>query len=30
VKADLLTRPSPRIIDGLEQMARDLHPDIFK
>lgn len=30
VKADLITRPSPRIIEGLEQMAKDLHPDSFK
>lgn len=30
VKADLITRPSPRIIEGLEQMARDLHPESFK
>jgi iron complex transport system substrate-binding protein len=30
VKADLLTRPSPRIVEGLEQMAKDLHPDSFK
>lgn len=30
VKADLITRPSPRIIEGLEQMAKDLHPERFK
>lgn len=26
----LLTRPGPRLIDGLEQMAHALHPDAFK
>jgi iron complex transport system substrate-binding protein len=26
VKADLLMRPSPRMIEGLEEAARDLHP----
>ena len=25
IKADLLSRPSPRIVDGLEQLAADLH-----
>lgn len=30
VKADLLTRPSPRIVEGLEEAARLLHPDLFK
>ena len=30
VKADLLTRPSPRIVDGIEELARNLHPDSFK
>jgi iron complex transport system substrate-binding protein len=30
IKADLLTRPGPRVIEGLEQMARELHPDKFK
>lgn len=30
VKADLLTRPGPRVIEGLEQMARELRPDKFK
>lgn len=30
VKADLLMRPSPRIIEGLEAAARDLHPESFK
>ena len=28
--SDLLDRPSPRIIDGLEEMARVLHPERFK
>jgi iron complex transport system substrate-binding protein len=26
---DLLLRPGPRIVDGLEQMARKLHPEVF-
>jgi iron complex transport system substrate-binding protein len=27
---DLIHRPSPRIVDGLEEMARVLHPEAFK
>lgn len=27
---NLITRPGPRIIDGLEIVARALHPDLFK
>jgi len=30
VDSDLLDRPSPRIIDGLEEIARVLHPEKFK
>jgi iron complex transport system substrate-binding protein len=30
VNGDFLTRPGPRLIDGLEQIARALHPDVFK
>jgi iron complex transport system substrate-binding protein len=30
VNADLLSRPSPRIVDALEQVAKDLHPESFK
>lgn len=30
IDSDLLDRPSPRIIDGLEEMARVLHPERFK
>jgi len=26
---NLLQRPGPRIVDGLEQMAKRLHPDVF-
>jgi len=26
---NLLMRPGPRVVDGLEQMARKLHPDVF-
>ncbi|HSO73402.1 MAG TPA: cobalamin-binding protein [Blastocatellia bacterium] len=26
---NLLMRPGPRIVDGLEQMARKLHPEVF-
>jgi len=30
VNADLLSRPGPRLVDGLEQIARDLHPENFR
>lgn len=30
IDSDLIDRPSPRIIDGLEEIARLLHPDRFK
>jgi iron complex transport system substrate-binding protein len=30
IDSDLIDRPSPRIIDGLEEMARVLHPEQFK
>ncbi len=30
INSDLIDRPSPRIIDGLEEMARLLHPETFK
>ncbi len=30
VNADLLSRPGPRIVDGIEAVARDLHPEAFK
>jgi iron complex transport system substrate-binding protein len=30
IDGDLLTRPGPRLIDGLEQMAHALHPEAFK
>lgn len=29
VDSDLVTRPGPRIIDGLELIARCIHPEIF-
>jgi len=29
VDSDLIERPGPRIIDGLEQVARMLHPELF-
>jgi iron complex transport system substrate-binding protein len=28
--ADLIYRPSPRIVDGLEEMARAIHPEAYK
>jgi len=28
--SDLIHRPSPRIVDGLEEMARAIHPEAFK
>jgi len=30
VEADLLSRPGPRVVDGLERIARALHPESFK
>ena len=30
IDAELLTRPGPRLVDGLEQIARTLHPEAFK
>jgi cobalamin transport system substrate-binding protein len=30
IDGDLLVRPGPRAIDGLEQLARALHPEAFK
>lgn len=30
VEADLLSRPGPRIVDGLERIARALHPENFE
>lgn len=30
INADLLSRPGPRIVDALEQMAKDLHPASFR
>jgi iron complex transport system substrate-binding protein len=30
INGDLLTRPGPRLVDGLEQMAHALHPEAFK
>ena len=30
IDSDLLDRPSPRIIEGLEELARVLHPEKFK
>jgi iron complex transport system substrate-binding protein len=30
INEDLLQRPGPRLVDGLEEMARALHPEVFK
>ena len=30
INGDLLSRPGPRLVDGLEQIARALHPDAFR
>ena len=27
---DLISRPGPRIVDGLEAVARIIHPELFK
>lgn len=29
IDADLISRPGPRIVDGLEAMARIIHPELF-
>jgi iron complex transport system substrate-binding protein len=29
INGDLLTRPGPRVVDGIEAIARALHPDAF-
>jgi iron complex transport system substrate-binding protein len=29
VNADILSRPGPRLVDALEQIAKDLHPEKF-
>jgi iron complex transport system substrate-binding protein len=30
IKDDHLSRPGPRLVDGLEELARALHPEAFK
>jgi len=30
INGDLLSRPGPRLVDGLEEMARALHPEAFR
>jgi iron complex transport system substrate-binding protein len=30
IDGDLLTRPGPRLVDGLDQLAHALHPEAFK
>lgn len=30
VDGDLISRPGPRVVDGLEAMAKAIHPEIFK
>ena len=30
INDDYLARPGPRLVDGLEAMARALHPEAFK
>lgn len=30
IDADILSRPSPRVVDALEQIAKDLHPELFQ
>ena len=30
IDSDLILRPSPRIVDGLEEVARAIHPEAFK
>lgn len=30
INGDYLSRPGPRLVDGLEELARNLHPDAFR
>lgn len=30
INGDYLSRPGPRVVDGLEQLARALHPEVFQ
>jgi hypothetical protein len=30
LNGDAVSRPGPRIVDMLEEAARDLHPDLFE
>ncbi|MFT3742664.1 MAG: cobalamin-binding protein [Pyrinomonadaceae bacterium] len=30
INADIISRPGPRLVDALEQIARDLHPEKFR
>jgi iron complex transport system substrate-binding protein len=30
INGDLLSRPGPRLVEGLEQLAHALHPEAFK
>ena len=30
ISGDYLSRPGPRLVDGLEEMARALHPEAFQ
>jgi iron complex transport system substrate-binding protein len=30
IDSDLILRPSPRIVAGLEEMAKAIHPEAFK
>ena len=30
IEADLISRPGPRIVDGLDEMARIIHPELYQ
>ncbi len=30
VNSDILDRPTPRMVDGLEMLVRIIHPELFK
>jgi iron complex transport system substrate-binding protein len=30
ISSDLLNRPGPRVVEGMEKLARLLHPDVFQ
>ena len=29
INADIISRQSPRVVDGVQAMAKDIHPELF-